>query len=152
MSPPTGKRRPGTVFIAFCVCGVAATLLVDRFHSELVVLEDAAPSDPAADPLPSSITDLMNLAKMDEKHDWMKTIIENAQGIKTLHPNADIDPFTKQPLTPETNQVPLIGAASSRTTRPFCGVLAGLQGAVGIEEDDSRRNGSRAVGQIPDAR
>jgi hypothetical protein len=40
----------------------------------------------------------------------VKTIIDNAQNIKTLYPNSDIDPITKEPLSPENNMESLIRA------------------------------------------
>ena len=44
----------------------------------------------------------------------MKTIIDNAQNIKTLHPNADIDPITKEPLSPENNMESFIRAHQTK--------------------------------------
>ena len=45
----------------------------------------------------------------------MKTIIDTAQNIKTLHPNADLDPFTNVPQTPETNFESFIRAKKTKT-------------------------------------
>jgi hypothetical protein len=44
----------------------------------------------------------------------IKNIIDNAQNIKTLHPNADIDPITKEPLSPENNVESLIRAHKTK--------------------------------------
>ena len=40
----------------------------------------------------------------------MYSVVENAQNIKNLHPNADIDPFTQQPLSTDNNIESLIRA------------------------------------------
>ena len=66
----------------------------------------------------------------------MKTVIDNAQNIKTLHPNADIDPITKEPLSPENNVESLIRAHKTKAIVNATAIAA--QAEMGAAQQSAR--------------
>ena len=70
----------------------------------------------------------------------MEDIITNAQNIKTLNPNADNDPFTHQPLSPQTSIESLVRAHKTKA------VTDTVAAAAAAEISGAQQSARDAVG------
>jgi hypothetical protein len=70
----------------------------------------------------------------------MHDIIENAKNVKTLHPNADIDPFTKEALSPDSNIESLLRAKKTQK------VVSDVNDAATEEMSNAQQDARNVVG------